>query len=186
MTGAGADAVPLLSPPTGLTFNTVTGAFSYNTANGSITFYYRIDTGTWSDGETEVAMSDDSNIATVTISAPDTTAPTLTIASITPTIIWSPNGKKVNVTVTGTAVDLQSGIKKITLDVVDEYGVDQPHLEINNPTTSAFTFVVPLTASRLGSDKNGREYTITVKAINGANLVTTAAPLRVTAHDKSK
>jgi hypothetical protein len=59
-------------------------------------------------------------------------------------------------------------------------------MEINNPTTATFTFVVPLTASRNGNDKDGRKYTIIVKAINGAGLVTTATPLSVTAHDKSK
>jgi hypothetical protein len=42
---------------------------------------------------------------------------------------------------------------------------------------------VPLTASRNGNDKDGRKYTIIVKAINGAGLVTTATPLSVTAHD---
>ena len=72
------------------------------------------------------------------------------------------------------------------LDVVDEYKIDQPHMEIDNPATGSFTFVVPLTASRNGNDKDGRKYTIIVKAINGAGLTTQATPLSVTAHDKSK
>ena len=116
----------------------------------------------------------------------DSTAPLLTGLTVTPTLIWSPNGKKVNVTVTGNASDPQSGIAKIVLDVVDEYQLDQPHMEINNPATASFTFVVPLTASRNGNDKDGRKFTIIVKAINGAGLTTTATPLSVTAHDKSK
>jgi hypothetical protein len=186
-----ASGVPLAGPPPGLIFPTLPGdgAFSYNTANGSITFYYRIDTGTWTDGEAVEDMSPDSNVAQVTISVPppaDSTAPILTGPTVTPTLIWSPNGKKINVTITGTASDPESGISKIVLDVIDEYKVDQPHMEINNPTTATFTFVVPLTASRNGNDKDGRKYTIIVKAINGAGLVTTATPLSVTAHDKSK
>ena len=61
-----ASGVPV-PKPAGLTFPG-DGTFSYDTANGPITFHYRIDTGTWTDGSTTADMSADSNIAMVTIS----------------------------------------------------------------------------------------------------------------------
>ena len=36
-------------------------------ANGSRTFYYRIDTGVWTDGAATADMSLDSNVAAVTL-----------------------------------------------------------------------------------------------------------------------
>jgi hypothetical protein len=184
-----------VSTPAGLTFN-ANGTFSYNTAGGSLTFYYRIDTGTWTDGTTTVDMSPDSNVAKVTITVPppaDGEAPKVTITSVTPSVIWSPNGKKVAVTVTGTATD-NVGVTKLALDVVDEYGQDQPHMEwppnsttvSYNTATGKFSFVVSLTASRLGNDKDGRMYTLTVSAKDSAGNTGTGAPVRVTAHDQSK
>ena len=64
-----ASGVPVATAPTGLTFS-ADGTFTYLTANGSFTFYYRIDTGTWTDGTTTADMSADSNVAMVTISVP--------------------------------------------------------------------------------------------------------------------
>jgi hypothetical protein len=135
----------------------------------------------------------------VTISAPppsDGVKPTVTITSVTPSTIWSPNGKKLPVTIKGTAKD-NVGVTQLTLNVADEYKLDQPTLAWPpnsnatnvvsfDPSTGAFTFVVNLTASRLGSDKDGRVYTLNVSASDAAGNVGTAAPVKVTAHDASK
>jgi len=137
-------------------------------------------------------MSLDSNVAKVTFTAPDNQAPVVTITGVTPNVIWSPNGKKVAVTVTGTATD-NVGVTGLTLGVVDEYKLDQPTITwppnsagvTYNTTTGQFSFTVSLTASRLGSDKNGREYTLTVTAVDNKGNQGTSAPVRVTAHDQS-
>ena len=43
--------------------------------------------------------------------AVDRTAPTITIDTVTPNVLWPPNGKFVTVTVTGVATDSLSGVK---------------------------------------------------------------------------
>jgi hypothetical protein len=194
-----ASGVPV-AKPAALTFPG-DGTFSWDTANGSITFYYRIDTGTWTDGKTTVDMSADSNVATVTISAPvppETVKPEVTVTSITPETIWSPNGKPVAVTIKGTASDA-SGIATIRVKVNDEYGPNNPDFTLNFPQTGAtsvsFSVVVNLTASRLGSDKDGRKYELTVCALDkalptpneGCDHLPDGSPRiwTVTAHDKS-
>jgi len=63
-----ASGVPI-APPPGLTFPG-NGSFTYLAVNGPLTFYYRIVTGTWSDGGSAVGMSPDSNVAPVTILPP--------------------------------------------------------------------------------------------------------------------
>jgi len=60
-----ASGVPVAAPP-GLSVN-ADGTFSYAAANGSRTFYYRIDTGVWTDGAATADMSLDSNVAAVTL-----------------------------------------------------------------------------------------------------------------------
>ena len=183
----------------GLTLN-ANGSFTYNTSFGAVTFYYEVDTQKWTDGTTD--MSPDSNVAMVTISIPDVLAPTITNLAVSPATIWSPNGKKVAVTLTGIATDTGgSGLASILLDVEDEYNLDEPDGEYivgvtpgltYNPGTGAFSLTFQLTASRLGSDKNGRVYTLRVQPKDGAGNLGAwvpppgQPPLTVTAHDQSK
>jgi hypothetical protein len=62
-----ADGNEVALPP-GLSLDPdVSGAFTYDPSQGSVEFYYKIDTGMWSDTVNEVPMSADSNIAMVTI-----------------------------------------------------------------------------------------------------------------------
>ena len=51
----------------GLSFAGDPGAFTYDPSFGSVTFDYKVDTGTFTDGVNEVPMSPDSNTAMVTI-----------------------------------------------------------------------------------------------------------------------
>jgi hypothetical protein len=190
--------VPVATPPAGLTFPG-DGTFSYNMANGSITFYYRIDTGEWTDGKTKADMSLDSNVAKVTIALPpsaDTTGPTFDQLAVTPLVIWSPNGKKVTVTVSGKVTDLGSGIASVLLTVADEYGLDQPAPRLLTPgagltctsgaQSCSLSVTYQLTASRKGGDKDGRTYTITAVAKDVVGNTTVGPTLSVTAHDQSK
>ena len=55
------------SSPDGLEFLGDAGAFRYDTSAGSVTFYYIIDPGDWTDGTNEAPMSADSNVARVDI-----------------------------------------------------------------------------------------------------------------------
>jgi len=143
-------------------------------------------------------MSDDSNIATVTISLPppaDGTAPVWASLTVTPSTIWSPNGKKVSVTVRGTVTDAGSGIASVLLTVKDEYGLDQPAARTLTPASGltctagakscSFVATYQLTASRKGSDKDGRSYTISALAKDVAGNEKLGPTLSVTAHDQS-
>ena len=191
--------------PAGLTFGG-NGGFSYNPAGGTLTFYYRIDTGVWTDGTATADMSPDSNIAKVTITAPlppppqDVTAPKWTSLTVSPSTIWSPNGKKVAVTVKGTVTDndnaRESGIASVYLTVIDEYGLDRPAPQLLTPGSGltctagarscSLTVTYQLTASRNGSDKDGRLYTIKALAKDVAANETLGPTVSVTAHDQSK
>ena len=183
-----ASGVPVPTP-TRPSPSPATARFRINTANGPLTFYYRIDTGTWTDGSTTADMSADSNIAMVTISVPppaDGTNPVVSIPiTVTPTTIWSPNGKKLPVTLSGRATDVGTGIasfqggshRRIPAespdpDEVFTFTVTAPVMNTPalkwNASTGAFSLVVQLTASRLGSDTNGRKYDLRVCATDKA------------------
>ena len=51
----------------GLSFSGSPGQFAYDRTFGSVTFKYRVDAGTWTDGVNEAPMSPLSNVVTVTI-----------------------------------------------------------------------------------------------------------------------
>ncbi len=116
--------------------------------------------------------------ATRTVTVVDTTPPTVTVA-VTPTTIWSPNGKFVPVTVSGTAIDGGSGISGVSFAVKDEYGQVQPTGAVTVAAGGTYSFSVPLQASRLGSDKNGRTYTISVTAADRVGRTTTVSQVVV-------
>ena len=93
----------------------------------------------------------------------DTTPPTIT-ATADKTILWPPNGKMVPVTVTGKITDPDSIVSTATFRVVDEYGTVQPSGSIKLNADGTYTFTVLLQASRLGTDLDGRQYTIFIDA----------------------
>ena len=104
-----------------------------------------------------------------TVTVRDTIAPTVTVA-VNPTSIWSPNGAMVPVTVSGSALDAGSGVANVTYAVVDEYKQVQPGGVITPAADGTYSVAVMLQASRKGSDKNGRTYTITVTATDRVGL----------------
>jgi len=83
-----------------------------------------------------------------------------------PTSLWPPNGKLVPVTVSGVIADRDPVAAHF--HVLDEYGAVQPSgpvsLSDNHDGTFSYAFTVPLQASRLGQDRDGRQYTIVVNA----------------------
>jgi hypothetical protein len=99
----------------------------------------------------------------------DTTPPVITI-SATPKVVWPPNGKMVPVTVSGTITDTGSGVNanSAAYAVKDEYGEVQPKGAIALGPGGNYSFTVLLRASRLGTDLDGRRYTVTVRAKDNA------------------
>jgi hypothetical protein len=99
----------------------------------------------------------------------DTTPPVITVA-ISPASLWPPNGKMVPVTVSGTITDTGSGVNvsSAAYSVTDEYGEVQPAGAISLGVAGSYSFTVLLEAARLGTDLDGRHYTITVRASDNA------------------
>jgi hypothetical protein len=140
--------------------------------------------------------------STVTCSASDTAAPvpntatttfTVTVVldiiaptisnSVTPALLWPPDGALVTVTVSGIASDLQSGVAMIKWAVVDEYRQVQPSGSMA-ATNGPFSFQIVLKRERRGSDKDGRHYTINVTAVDAAGNQTLGTPLIINVHDQ--
>jgi hypothetical protein len=129
----------------------------------------------------------------------DRTAPTITIDSVTPNVLWPPNGKLVAVTVTGIASDSLSGVNASSLGfhVVDEYGKVEPSGSITNitrlnPTSFGgsaqvdFTFQVMLQVRRFGFDRDGRQYTIDVTASDMAGNTGVGSAVVIVPHDMGR
>ena len=96
----------------------------------------------------------------------DRTAPVVTAAA-NPRSLWPPNGKTVNVTVSGSITDATSGVDPSTarFSVVDSFGRVQPSGVITVGPTGAYSVVIPLVADnrdrrgkddRDNDDRNGR------------------------------
>jgi hypothetical protein len=114
----------------------------------------------------------------------DLTPPELILSSVTPELLWPPNGKMKDVTVSGSITDALSGVKSLTYTVIDEYG------EINTtgtvPTTGGpFTLVVELMAMRNGNDLDGRVYTISFTGIDNVGNAVTGSVDVLVPHDRA-
>jgi len=70
----------------------------------------------------------------------------------------------VPVTVFGTITDSGCTVTTAAYAVKDEYGEVQPSGPITLGSGGSYSFTVLLQASRLGTDLDGRHYTITVRA----------------------
>jgi hypothetical protein len=106
----------------------------------------------------------------------DTTPPTVTV-SANPNVLWPPNNKMVDIEIDGSATDEGSGIASIVITVTDEYGV-------YNMTVPGFGSTIRLEASRKGTDKDGRVYTITAVATDNAGNQATATTTVIVPHDQ--
>jgi len=96
------------------------------------------------------------------------TAPPSITLSASPRYLWPPNGEIVPVTIFGNITDSGCTIKSAALKsaafaVTDEYGQVEPQGGMTLGPGGAYSFSILLQASRLGSDLDGRRYTITVQ-----------------------
>jgi uncharacterized lipoprotein YddW (UPF0748 family) len=103
--------------------------------------------------------------------------------------IWPPNGQPVTVTISGEATDIGTGIASIAFRITDEYGEVEPPMATETGSgalSMTWSRQVELQASRRGSDRDGRSYTIeaiiTDRACNTKVVSTTV----VVAHDQRR
>jgi hypothetical protein len=88
------------------------------------------------------------------------------------------------VTVSGTITDTGCTITSTAYAVTDEYGEVQPSGPVTLGSGGAYSFTVLLQASRLGTDLDGRLYTVTVSASNSAGKKGLQAGSVVVPHDQ--
>jgi hypothetical protein len=106
-------------------------------------------------------------------------------AAARPSSLWPPNHKFVPVTVTGHVSDSSGRIPRVvSYQVNDSYGEVQPSGSARVSANGNYSFVVSLQASRLGQDKNGRQYAIVVWATDHAGNTGWATTLVIVPHDQ--
>jgi hypothetical protein len=117
----------------------------------------------------------------------DTTPPTLSATSDT-SVLWPLTGKLKSVTITGLAADEGSGVAETvgSFEVIDEYGLVQPRGTFKVSSAGTFTFTVELEVSRLGTDKDGRRYTIGVTVRDRAGNAASTSVIVMVPHDQGK
>ena len=123
----------------------------------------------------------------VTLRLIDSTPPVTLTATANPLLLWPPDGTYVTVTVSGVAVDNAggSGIARVEYSVVDEYRQVQPSGSIA-ATDGPYSLGIRLLRDRKGNDKDGRHYSITIRAVDKAGNVTAfASPIVINVHDRS-
>jgi hypothetical protein len=118
----------------------------------------------------EVHFSNFADAVTAQVtSVPACVGPPTVEAAASPTTLWPPNAKLVEVTVSGT-VKLQpycSYPDTISWEVLDEYDEVTPYGTAVLQANGSFSFKVNLEASRNDTDTNGRLYTIHIVADSG-------------------
>jgi len=117
----------------------------------------------------------------------DKTPPVITVSAL-PSVLWPPNGKMVSVTVSGTIVDTGTGVnaESVSYRVEDEYGFVQPHGRTALDAAGAYSFTVFLQSSRLGTDRDGRHYSIVVEAMDNAGNGEWKAAAVTVLHDRQR
>jgi hypothetical protein len=113
----------------------------------------------------------------------DAVPPVITIAA-TPNVLWPPKAAMMPVTISGTVTDTGSGVARATFFVSDEYGEIHPSGAVALGSGGQYSFTIPLRAARKGTDKDGRRYTVTVRAAEIAGNVATASAVVTVPHDR--
>jgi hypothetical protein len=126
----------------------------------------------------------DGSLGILLNNAPFCTAAPVVTLSITPTSLWSPNGKMLPVTVSGTITDTGCSVTSAAYAVIDEYGEVEPMGPVTLGAGGGYSFTVLLQASRLGTDRDGRRYIITVDASNNAGKTGSNAGAVIVPHDQ--
>jgi hypothetical protein len=111
--------------------------------------------------------------------------PSITCAA-TPNSLWPPNGKPVEVTVSGAVTPGTQTIPAggTTYAVMEKYGLVQPSGGFTADVGGSYSFTVPLIAARDGNDLNGRTYTISVIATDQIGNVGSCSAVVTVPHDQ--
>lgn len=115
---------------------------------------------------------------------PFCTASPVVMISATPSSLWPPNGKNATVRISGTITGNGCAVTDAAYIVKDEYGEVQPSGPVTLGAGGAYSFIVWLRAARLGTDQDGRLYTVTVSASNNAGKTGSQAALVIVPHDQ--
>ena len=117
----------------------------------------------------------------------DQTSPSIDITPSTRTL-WPPNGKMIPVTFTGVITDTDSGADAaaVTFVVMDAYGIIRTGGVVALGLNGAYSFAIPLEASRDGGDKDGRRYTIVVTAQDNAGNEESRSTTVLVPHDQGR
>lgn len=117
----------------------------------------------------------------------DATPPSIGCVS-NPSTLWPPNGKTVSVMVSGMISDSTSGVDggSVGFAITDSEGQIQTAGSITLGSSGNYSFPVSLVASRFGSDKNGRKYTIVVSARDNAGNINSCSTVVTVPHDQGQ
>jgi hypothetical protein len=102
-------------------------------------------------------------VAITSIDGVAQTPPTVS-CSASSTTLWPPNGRTVPVAVSGRTTAGTSAVGTTTFLVTDSQSSSQQNGILTPQSNGAFSFTVPLVASRAGNIKSGRQYTVAVTA----------------------
>ena len=154
------------------------------------TYYYKLVAfnANGGSGYANVAGSTGCGISNVASSTtlqapPDAEGPSIMINESQQTI-WPPNGKMVNVALSGVITDI-SGVTSASYMVHDEYGLVEPSGNILLAGDGSYTITISLKASRLGSDADGRVYTVYITAVDALGNTSTTSSIIIVPHDQS-
>jgi hypothetical protein len=156
------------------------------TAVGSLKYSYSVDNGGWSAWSTgtsatvsglsegqhtfnvkarDEAGNEDSTPAGASFTV-DMTAPALSLYEPNPPNLWPPRGQFISVSFSGNATDTGSGLNTVQYTMVDEYGKYASSGTVIPSSSGYFSFNLSLEAERDSDDKDGRAYTVTVRAVD--------------------
>ncbi|MDQ4122168.1 MAG: family 10 glycosylhydrolase [Acidobacteriota bacterium] len=156
----------------GATWQPYTSSFVVN-SEGVTTIHYR---STDQAGNTEQAKN-----LTVKL---DKTAPKISITA-KPDRIFPPNGKMIDVQISGSGSDAVSGLAQVSYVVTDEYGtpLSIPARSLTGNSAS-WTETLQVEARREGEDRDGRRYLVTATITDVSGQTATATKEIVVLHDQ--
>ncbi|MBA3354649.1 MAG: family 10 glycosylhydrolase [Pyrinomonadaceae bacterium] len=116
----------------------------------------------------------------------DTTAPVTTLTA-TPSRIWPPNGRTVNVAINGTGADSVSGLASVSYVVTDEYGLPLSiPVRLLSGNSSQWSESLGVEAHRNGTDADGRLYIVVATITDMAGNAATVSANILVPHDRGR
>jgi hypothetical protein len=112
-------------------------------------------------------------------------SPPSATAVASPSALWPPNGKPVAVTISGVLLD-PAGVASASYVVDDEYGQASSSGAIAVAADGSYQFTIQLPASRLGTDKDGRVFTIRIVTTDTVGNTATAETRVVVPHSQGQ